>query len=145
MARYILRRLVLALPVLLGILSAIHRGSWLDLLSGALAALGASMPAFWLGVLLILVLAVQHRLLPPYGFVRPTDDLIGNLKSLILPSITLAAGYTALLSRLVRASVLDVLGEDYVRTARGKGLSEHAVVWHHAVPSALLPVIPVIR
>src|SRR5206468_1340044 len=87
--------LLLAVP--LGMLSATRRGSWLDLLSGALASLGASMPAFWLGVLLILLMAVQLRVLPPYGYVRPTDDLLGSLKSLILPAITLAAGYTAVL------------------------------------------------
>jgi peptide/nickel transport system permease protein len=134
--------LLLALP--LGILSATRRGSWLDLLSGTLAAIGSSMPAFWLGVLLILVLAVQYRLLPPYGYVRPTDDLLGNLKSLILPSITLAAGYTAVLSRLIRASLLDVLGEDYIRTARSKGLRERIVISHHGVRNALLPVITVV-
>ena len=134
--------LLLALP--LGILSATRRGSWLDLLSSTLAAIGSSMPAFWLGVLLILVLAVQYRLLPPYGYVRPTDDLLGNLKSLILPSITLAAGYTAVLSRLIRASLLDVLGEDYIRTARSKGLRERIVIAQHGVRNALLPVITVV-
>ena len=76
------------------------------------------MPAFWLGVLLILVFAVNYRLLPPYGYVRATGDLVGNLKSLLMPSITVAVGYTSVLSRLVRASLLDVLHEDYVRTAR---------------------------
>jgi len=134
--------LLVAVP--LGALSATRRGSWLDLLSSTIAALGASMPAFWLGVLLILVVAVQLRWLPPYGYVRPTDDLPGNLKAMILPAITLAAGYTAILSRLVRASLLDVLDEDYIRTARSKGLAEKVVVLHHGLRSALLPVITVI-
>ena len=82
--------------------SSTRRGSWLDLLSSGLAALGFSMPAFWLGVLLILVFAVNYRLLPPYGYVRATGDLVGNLKSLLMPSITVAVGYTSVLSRLVR-------------------------------------------
>jgi peptide/nickel transport system permease protein len=136
--------LSLAIAVPLGIISATRRGSWLDLLSGGLAALGSSMPAFWLGVLLILVFAVNYRLLPPSGYVRPTDDLIGNLKSLVLPSLTLAVGYTAVLSRLVRASLLDILHEDYVRTARAKGLHGQVVIWRHALRNALLPVITVV-
>jgi peptide/nickel transport system permease protein len=134
--------LIIAIP--LGILSATRRGSWLDLLSGGLAALGSSMPAFWLGVLLILVLAVNFRLLPPSGYVRLSDDVLGNLKSLLMPSITLAVGYTSVLSRLVRASLLDVLHEDYVRTARAKGLRGQAVIWRHALGNALLPVITVV-
>jgi peptide/nickel transport system permease protein len=138
----VLLSLIIAIP--LGIVSATRRGSWLDLLSGGLAALGSSMPAFWLGVLLILVFAVHYRLLPPYGYVRPTDDLLGSLKSLLMPSITLAVGYTAVLSRLVRASLLDVLHEDYVRTARAKGLRGQVVIWRHALGNALLPVITVV-
>jgi peptide/nickel transport system permease protein len=134
--------LLLAIP--LGILSATRRGSWLDLLASAASALGASMPAFWLGVLLILLVAVHWRLLPASGYVRPTDDLAGNLKSMLLPAITLSAGYMAVLSRLVRASLLDVLREDYVRTARSKGLAEQVVVLQHALRSALLPIITVI-
>jgi peptide/nickel transport system permease protein len=138
----VLLSLLIAVP--LGILSATHRGSWLDLLSGTLAAVGSSMPAFWLGVLLILVFAVHYRLLPTFGYVRPTEDLYGNFKSLLLPSITLAVGYTAVLSRLVRASLLDILHEDYVRTARAKGLHQQAVIWRHALRNALLPIITVV-
>jgi peptide/nickel transport system permease protein len=134
----------LSIAVPLGIVSATHRGSWLDLLSGGLAAIGSSMPAFWLGVLLILVFAVHYRFLPPYGYVRPTDDLLGNLRSLLLPSITLSVGYMAVLSRLVRASLLDVLNEDYIRTARSKGLRQQVVLWRHAVRNATLPVITVV-
>ncbi len=134
--------LVLSFP--LGILSATRRGSWLDLLSSAASALGASMPAFWLGVVLVLVFAVQMRVLPPYGFTRLDADPVGNLKAMILPSITLAAGYAAILSRLVRASLLDTLGEDFVRTARSKGLGGRAVVLGHALRSALLPIITTI-
>jgi ABC-type dipeptide/oligopeptide/nickel transport system permease component len=113
----------------------------LDLFASVVSALGASMPSFWLGVLLILVFAVQLRLLPPYGYVRPTADLLGNLQAMILPAVTLAAGYAAVLSRLVRASLLEVLAEDYVRTARGKGLGSRAVVLGHALRGALSPVI----
>ena len=138
----VLLALLVAFP--LGILSAVRRGSWLDLCASSMAAVGASMPAFWLGVLLILAFAVQLRLLPPYGYVRPADDLLGNLKAMILPALTLAAGYTAVLSRLVRASLLDVLNEDYVRTARSKGLPNRVVLLGHAMRSALLPIITVV-
>ena len=134
--------LVVAFP--LGILSATHRGSWLDLLSSAGAAFGASMPAFWLGVLLVLFFSVQLRWLPAFGFVSLATDPLGNLKSLILPAITLSAGYAAVLSRLVRASLLDTLEEDYVRTARSKGLANRTVIIAHALRSAMLPVITTI-
>ncbi|MCC6175743.1 MAG: ABC transporter permease [Chloroflexi bacterium] len=138
----VLLSLLIAIP--LGMLSATHRGSWLDLLSGALAALGSSMPAFWLGVLMILVLAVYLKWLPPSGFVPFAQDPWGWAKSLLMPSITLGVGYTAVLSRLVRASLLDVLSEDYVRTAHAKGLHQRVVIWRHALGNALLPVITVV-
>jgi peptide/nickel transport system permease protein len=128
----------------LGILAATHRGSWLDLLSSTGSALGASMPAFWLAVLLVLLFSVQLRVLPAFGFVTLTSDPVGNIKSLLLPAATLAAGYAAILARLVRASLLDVLEEDYVRTARSKGLTNRSVIVGHALRSALLPVITTI-
>jgi peptide/nickel transport system permease protein len=134
--------LVVSFP--LGILAATRRGSWLDLLASTGSALGASMPAFWLAVLLVLLFSVQLRVLPAFGFVSLTSDPGGNIKSLLLPALTLAAGYAAILARLVRASLLDVLEEDYVRTARSKGLSNRAVIVGHALRSALLPVITTI-
>jgi peptide/nickel transport system permease protein len=136
--------LSLAVAFPLGILAATHRGSWLDLLSSTGSALGASMPAFWLAVLLVLLFSVQLRVLPAFGFVTLTSDPVGNIKSLLLPAATLAAGYAAILARLVRASLLDVLEEDYVRTARSKGLSNRSVIVGHALRSALLPVITTI-
>jgi peptide/nickel transport system permease protein len=138
----VLLSLLIAIP--LGVLAAIRRGSWLDLATGAGSAFGASMPSFWLGILLILVFAVHLKWLPAYGYVSPTEDLVGNLKTLLLPSIALATSYTAVLSRLVRASMLEVLSEDYIRTARSKGVREGAVVLRHGLRSALVPIVTVI-
>ncbi|MFN8525887.1 MAG: ABC transporter permease [Chloroflexota bacterium] len=138
----VLLSLIVAIP--LGIVSAVHRGSWLDLAASSFGALGASMPAFWLGVLLILFAAVYLRLLPASGYVRVQEDVLGNLRSMLLPAITLSVGYAAVLSRLVRASLLDVLREDFIRTARSKGLAQRVVLLRHALGGALLPIITVV-
>lgn len=141
-AMTVLISMIFAIP--LGVYAAIRRGSWIDLVTGAGSALGASMPSFWLGILLILVFAVNLKWLPAYGYVKPTDDLVGNLKSLLLPSIALATSYTAVLSRLVRGSMLEILNEDYIRTARSKGLKENVVILRHGLRSALVPIVTVI-
>lgn len=120
----------------LGILSAVRRGSPLDYVAMALAIVGQSMPAFWLGLMLILVFAVNLRLLPTSGMHSP--------QSLFLPAFTLGAYVMSLIARLVRAGMLDVLSEDYVRTARAKGLAERAVLVGHALRNTLIPVITVV-
>jgi len=122
--------LVVALPV--GILSAVRRGRPIDHASRVLALLGASMPSFWLGYVLIIVFAVMLKMLPVAGY--------GDMQHLALPALTLGLGAAASLTRLTRASLLDVLDEDYVRTARAKGLSARAAVLGHALRSALIPI-----
>lgn len=128
--------LALAFPA--GILSAINRGGWVDFLTRLLTLLGVSFPSFWLGLMLILVFGVQLRLLPVSG---RAEDFPGRLFSLIMPATTLGLGYAATLTRLLRSSMLDVLGADYIRTARAKGLGELAVLVRHALRNALIPVV----
>lgn len=126
--------LVLALP--LGIVAAVYRNSLLDHMARLGALLGASMPSFWLAYLLISVFSVRLGLLPVSGK--------GGLDHLILPASALGMASAAILSRLTRSALLEVLGEDYIRTARAKGLRENIVILRHALKVALIPVVTVI-
>jgi len=126
--------ILIALPI--GILAAVNRDSLLDQLSRVLALLGASVPSFWLGAMLILLFAVHLGWLPAMGR--------GGLSHLVLPSFALGLGASAVLMRLIRASLLEVLGQDYIRTARAKGLRERAVVLRHALKPSLLPTVTVL-
>ncbi len=119
-----------------GVIAATRRNSFIDYLISALTLFGASMPVYWLGLMLIILFAVQWRLLPAAGNDGPA--------SFILPSLTLAAFSVALIARMTRSSMLEVLGHDYVRTARAKGMSERRVVFHHALKNAFIPVLTVI-
>jgi peptide/nickel transport system permease protein len=126
--------LTLALP--LGVLAARHRGSPLDTGAMSLSLVGISIPNFWLGPLLILVFSLWLGWTPVSGREGPA--------SLILPALTLGTGMAAILARMVRGSILEVLGEDYVRTARAKGLSERRILWGHALRNAWLPILTLI-
>jgi len=128
--------LALLLAVPLGVFAARRRGSPLDAGAMAFSLIGVSMPNFWLGPLLILVFSLWLGWTPVSG----SDDPAG----LVLPAVTLGTALAAILARMVRASVLEVLGEDYIRTARAKGLSEPAVLWRHALRNAWLPVLTLI-
>ncbi|HEX9067533.1 MAG TPA: ABC transporter permease [Ktedonobacterales bacterium] len=134
--------LVLAVP--LGVAAATHRGSRLDWLLNVSSLLGTTIPAFVLGLLLILVFAVLVRVFPPGGYVSFSEDPLGNLRDLILPMIALGSGSVAVNFRQMRASMLDVLDQDYIRTARAKGLSALRVNYSHALPNALLPLITLV-
>jgi ABC-type dipeptide/oligopeptide/nickel transport system permease component len=125
--------LLLAIPV--GILSAVRRNSAFDHGATLVVFLGTSMPVFWTGIMLILLFAVQLRLLPVSGW--------ESWAALVLPALTLATFSTPLLLRIVRSSMLEVIGLDYVRTARAKGVSEWLVVCHHALVNAALPLVTV--
>lgn len=118
---------------ILGVLAAIFHNTWLDGLSMSLAILGVSIPNFWLGLMLISLFAVILNWLPASG--------AGTLGHLVLPTIALGTAWAALTTRLIRSSMLDVLGEDYVRTARSKGQVERKVITHHALRNALIPVV----
>ena len=126
--------IVVAIPI--GILAALRRQSVFDYGTMVFAFLGQSMPSFWLGIMLILLLAVGLRLLPTSGR--------GTWQHLVMPALTLASFQMALIARLVRSSMLEVLREDYVRTAHGKGLPARLVVLRHALRNSIIPVVTVI-
>jgi ABC-type dipeptide/oligopeptide/nickel transport system permease component len=125
--------LAIALPI--GILSAVRRNSVFDHGATFVVFLGTSMPTFWTGIMLILLFAVQLRLLPVSGW--------ESWAALVLPTLTLATFSTPLLLRIVRSGMLEVINLDYVRTARAKGVSEWIVIWHHALVNAALPLVTV--
>ena len=125
----------IALGVPLGLLAALSRNSWLDVVSMGAALLGVSMPSFWLGLLLIFAFSLHLGWFPATGG--------GSLAQLVLPSVTLGTIAAAIIARLTRSSMLEVLGQDYVRTARAKGLGGFAVVVRHALKNALIPIITI--
>jgi peptide/nickel transport system permease protein len=128
--------IAVAVAVPVGILSAVRRNSAIDHAGMVLALLGQSMPVYWLGIMFILLFAVQWNLLPAFGS--------GSWRHLILPAVTLGAFSMARIARLTRSGMLEVLGQEYVRTARARGLSEARVVLKHGLKNAAIPVITVI-
>jgi peptide/nickel transport system permease protein len=134
--------LLIALPA--GIIAAVWPNSWKDYSAMMVAMAGVSIPEFFLGVLLFLTFALTLRWLPVAGYVALTESLSGNLSHMLLPVIALGLPRAALLTRLVRASLLEVLRLEYVTTARAKGLSDWVVILHHALKNALIPTVTVI-
>ncbi len=122
--------------ITIGILSARVPGGWFDRISLGIAYLGISFPVYWVGLILILVFAVMLRWLPPSGY--------GGIEYLILPALALGSRSIAFLARVTRSAMLDVLGSDFVRTARAKGQSERLVITRHALRNALIPIITVL-
>ena len=133
---------VIALPI--GILSAYYRGSLFDQASTTLAMFAASVPSFWLALILIQVFAVRLGWFPVAGYGGPDTTLLERLHHLILPAVTLGVVSSALILRFTRASMLDVLDDDYIRTARSKGMAEPTVILKHAFKNALIPILTVI-
>ncbi len=140
--------LALAIAVTLGvgagIIAAVKHGSWADQSIMTLALIGLSIPDFWLGLVGIYVFAVALGWLPSGGFVPFSEDPIGWARSMALPAVTLGVTQVGLIARITRSSMLDVLGQDYVRTARAKGVPTFKVIVKHAFTNALIPVITVI-
>ena len=134
--------LVIAIPV--GIISAVRPDSWLDATATVMAVSGVALPEFFVGILLIYLFAVGLRVLPPSGYVPLSAGLWPNLKSIILPALSLGLTLNAVTMRQVRASLIEVMREEYVTVARAKGLPEGAVIRVHALKIALIPVITVI-
>jgi len=133
---------VIAIPA--GIVAALRRNSALDYAGSVIAFIGVSMPSFWFGIILILIFAVRLRWLPAVGYSELSEDgFVEWFKRLILPSVAIGAGYSAILMRFVRAGLLEVLASDYVRTARAKGARERTVVVRHALRNSLIPVVTV--
>lgn len=138
----LLLSLLLAFP--LGIYSATHRNSWIDWVVNVLTLISTAIPSFVLGLLLILIFAVNIRFFPPGGYVPFSDDPLGNIRDLILPMITLSLGTVAVNMRQIRANMIEVLSQDYIRTARSKGLPERRVQYIHALRNAVIPVITIV-
>jgi peptide/nickel transport system permease protein len=132
--------------IALGIASATRANSLLDRLSGVASLFGASMPVFWLGIVLMVIFSLWLGWLPASGMYAPYGG--GGLRDLfahlVLPAVTLAAASVTIIARLTRATMLETLGQDYVRTARAKGLGERMVVWRHALKNALIPIVTVV-
>ncbi|HEY8202696.1 MAG TPA: ABC transporter permease, partial [Actinomycetota bacterium] len=122
--------------MLLGIVAAVRRGSWLDSASMVVALSGLSVPVFWLALIMMYVLSIWLGLLPASGY--------GSWRNLIMPAISLAAAPAAVIARITRSAMLEVVGSDYVTTARAKGLTERMVVWRHALRNALVPVVTIL-
>ena len=126
--------LVLAIPA--GVVSAVRRNTAVDYVATVVALLGQSMPTFWLGIMLILIFSVQFNVLPSSGR--------GGLEHLVLPAVTLGLFTTARITRLTRSGMLEVLNQDYIRTARAKGVSVRPIVWKHAFKNAAIPIVTIV-
>jgi len=131
----------LALGVPLGILAAVRKGTVVETSANIAALSGMSIPNFWLGILLIMLVSVQWKLLPPSGYVPPSEDLWLSLKTMLMPAAVLATALAAYLMRHTRSAMLDALASDYVRTAHAKGASPAAVILKHALRNALMPIV----
>lgn len=131
---------VLALP--LGTFAALRRGTFLDPLVTVLAQVGAAIPSFWLGLMLILLFGVQLGWFPAGGF-PGWDQPWASVRSLLLPVLALGLGQAAVMTRMTRAAMLDALGQDYIRTARAKGLPSRRVIWIHALRNALVTIVTI--
>jgi peptide/nickel transport system permease protein len=138
----------IAIP--LGILSAVYKDQWIDHFSRVVAFMGISVPSFWLGIMVILVFALFWQnwfgssLIPAGGYVAPSEGLGDWLNAALPPGITLGVGFSAIVTRLTRSAMVEVLNEDYVRTARAKGVKESALILVHALRNALIPVVTIV-
>ena len=136
--------LTLALGVLAGVIAALRQNSWVDQLAMMFAMIGISVPNFFLGLMMIIFFAVKLGWLPTGGYVPFTEDPVGWLRSMTMPAISLAMLQAGLLARITRSTMLEVLRQDYIRTARAKGLPQRQVVFKHALANALIPIVTVV-
>ena len=132
---------LIALPA--GIITAARRGGFTDGAITVLALSGVSLPNFFLGILLIYLFSIQLGLIPPSGYVTPLENPLENLRLMILPAITLGVGAAGALTRFLRGAMLEVLSQDYIRTARAKGVMGRVVLYRHGLRNALIPVITI--
>lgn len=133
----------LAIGIPAGIMAAVKKGTWWDYAATGLALWGLSIPNFFLGIMLIFLVSVQLNWLPASGYVSPTESLSQNLRTLVMPAFVLGNALAASIMRHTRSAMLGVLKQDYVRTARAKGLLERVVIMRHALRNALVPVVTV--
>ncbi|HEV8355105.1 MAG TPA: ABC transporter permease [bacterium] len=132
-----------AIAIPAGVLAAWRRRTLWDYTATTVALAGVSIPNFWLGIMLIYLFAVNLRLLPPSGYVEPWIDLARNLKLMVMPAVVLGTALAALVMRLLRSSMIEVLGTDYVRTAQAKGVPDRGVLFRHAMKNAMIPVVTI--
>lgn len=133
--------ITMAIP--LGVISAVRRYQWQDHVASVVALLGISMPSFWFGIILILVFAVNLGWFPAFGYEPLSAGIVPWFSTLVLPSISLGLLYGAIVTRITRGSVIEVLGQPYIRTARAKGMREGVILVKHALPNALIPIVTV--
>lgn len=133
---------LVALP--LGIIAALKQNTWIDYIISGFVTIGMSLPGFWLGIMLAAIFAVTLRWLPSGGYVPFYENPGENLRLLILPASTLAIIFAAPIMRFLRSGLLEVLRQDYIRTARGKGLMENMVIFRHALKNALIPTVTIL-
>jgi peptide/nickel transport system permease protein len=131
--------LTIAVPA--GVLSAVHKGRAIDHIARILAMTGISMPVFWQGLLMILVFAVTLGWLPPGGYQPPSAGILASAAHIVLPSIALGTAYAATITRMLRASMLDVLGREHIAVARAHGVPERTIVWNDALRNAAIPTL----
>jgi peptide/nickel transport system permease protein len=134
----------LSISIPAGIVSAVEKDEWPDTIARIFAFWGVSMPNFWLGILLILLVSVRLGWLPIYGYVSPGESLVGWIRHLILPAITLGTALAAIVTRIMRSSMLETLNENYLKTARAKGVDRQTIVVKHALRNALIPVTTIV-
>jgi peptide/nickel transport system permease protein len=135
--------MALAFAIPLGVWAARHRDRWQDTTSSTIALLGLSMPDFFIGIMLILLFAAGLGWLPSSGFMDPTEDVLGAVRHAFMPSLALALGLMAHLTRMTRSAMMGILNQEFIRVARAKGLPERTVVWGYALPNAIGPVMTV--
>jgi peptide/nickel transport system permease protein len=133
---------IVAIP--LGVISAVRQNSVSDLVARIVGLAGLSFPNFWLATMFLLITSLWLHWVPPVIWISPLEDPLGNLRQMFLPALALSVGLMAVEMRLARASMLEVLRQDYVRTARAKGVHERAVLFRHALRNALIPVVTVV-
>jgi peptide/nickel transport system permease protein len=133
---------LLAVPM--GVIAAWRHRSWIDYAVMTFSVLGFSVPVFVIGYIFIQIFAIELRWVPVQGYVAPSQDPVGFFQRAILPALTLSTIYVALIARMTRASMLEVLGEDYIRTARAKGVRENVVLFRHALRNAAVPIMTII-
>jgi peptide/nickel transport system permease protein len=131
----------LAIGIPTGIISAVKKGTTVDYTANVIALSGLSIPNFWLGIMLIMLISVRWKLLPASGYVPPTEDLWLNIKTMIMPAFVLGTGLAASLMRHTRSAMLGVMRSDYIRTARAKGLLSRKIILKHALRNALVPIV----
>lgn len=129
------------LGIILGIAAAIRRGTWIDTLATSFANIGITIPVFWLGVVLMYTLGLKLRLLPIAGYTSPFDDFWMGTKQAIMPVICLSITSLAVIARQMRSSMLEVIKQDYVRTAWSKGLQERVIIFRHVLKNSLIPIV----